>query len=315
MSKELTLIEKQLEQRKFSLDSFQVIKKILYPAARDETLLMALDYCKSRNLDIMKKPIQIVPIWDQALNDGRGGFNDTIWQSIVEIRITAFRTGAYVGRDEAIFGEDITETYPSKILKKKNKQKNTWEEYTVPECTVTYPSWCQVIVYRLVQGVRCPFSVKIRWKETYKTAGRDNPAPNEMWKTRPFAQLEKCAEAAALRAAFPEEIGSDYIIDEMREQESEPIKDITPDPSLNDYESSDEKAEKAKIAEQNFIKSCMSELATVKTIENLNKCEIKFKKYLETMSYETKVNIEHEITKKRAKIEYNNSTKEEVANV
>jgi hypothetical protein len=36
-----------------------------------------------------------------------------------------------------------------------------------------------------------------------------------MWRDRPRGQLEKCAEAAALRAAFPEEIGGDLCSDEV----------------------------------------------------------------------------------------------------
>jgi hypothetical protein len=53
-----------------------------------------------------------------------------------------------------------------------------------------------------------------------KTTGvtRETAAPNEMWKKRPRGQLEKCAEAAALRAAFPEELGNDYAAEEMAGQ-------------------------------------------------------------------------------------------------
>jgi hypothetical protein len=36
-----------------------------------------------------------------------------------------------------------------------------------------------------------------------------------MWCRRPFGQIEKCAEAAALRRAFPEEIGNEYTAEEM----------------------------------------------------------------------------------------------------
>jgi hypothetical protein len=39
--------------------------------------------------------------------------------------------------------------------------------------------------------------------------------PNEMWAKRPFGQLDKCVEAAALRKAFPEELGNTYTVDEM----------------------------------------------------------------------------------------------------
>ena len=36
-----------------------------------------------------------------------------------------------------------------------------------------------------------------------------------MWLKRPRGQIEKCAEAAALRSAYPEEIGNEYVPEEM----------------------------------------------------------------------------------------------------
>ena len=39
-----------------------------------------------------------------------------------------------------------------------------------------------------------------------------------MWSNRPIGQLEKCAEAGALRRAFPEEIGNALTAEEMEGQ-------------------------------------------------------------------------------------------------
>jgi hypothetical protein len=41
-----------------------------------------------------------------------------------------------------------------------------------------------------------------------------------MWSNRPVGQLEKCAEAGALRRAFPEEIGNALTAEEMEGQHS-----------------------------------------------------------------------------------------------
>src|SRR5256885_16005138 len=46
----------------------------------------------------------------------------------------------------------------------------------------------------------------------------DTDVPNEMWSNRPVGQLEKCAEAGALRRAFPEEIGNALTAEEMEGQ-------------------------------------------------------------------------------------------------
>lgn len=194
---------KQLDQYGVNDLQFKVIKEILYPNVQKiETLLMALAYCKARKLDIMKKPIQIVPIW----NKDKKHFEDTIWPSITEVRITATRTGKYAGTSDAEFGKDITEKFDG--------------------VSVTYPEWCKIIVYRLVDGVKCEFPKKLFWKQNYKTAKNDTTAPNTMWLKKPHEQLEKCAEAAALRKAFPEELGESYIAEEAFSKED--MVDITP---------------------------------------------------------------------------------------
>jgi hypothetical protein len=80
-----------------------------------------------------------------------------------------------------------------------------------------YPEWAQVTVYRLDKnGNRQAYpGPEIYWREYYATAKRDTLAPNEMWKRKTRFMLWKCAEAAALRAAFPEEIGNEYAAEEM----------------------------------------------------------------------------------------------------
>ena len=84
---------------------------------------------------------------------------------------------------------------------------------------LTYPEWASVTVYRIVKGLRVAFAgPQVYWTETYATRSRDDKSPNEMWGGRPRGQLDKCAEAAALRAAFPEEVGCDYISDEVQHQ-------------------------------------------------------------------------------------------------
>ena len=40
-------------------------------------------------------------------------------------------------------------------------------------------------------------------------------APNNMWMTRAYGQLAKCAEAQALRKAFPDFVGNEYTKEEM----------------------------------------------------------------------------------------------------
>ena len=94
---------------------------------------------------------------------------------------------------------------------------------------VTYPEWCRVTVKRqMSNGLVAEYTANERWIENYATASKDTAAPNAMWKRRAFAQLAKCAEAQALRKAFPE-VGSAPTADEMEGKTFEDAaKDVSP---------------------------------------------------------------------------------------
>ena len=79
---------------------------------------------------------------------------------------------------------------------------------------VSYPEWCKYTVYKFVNGQRIAFTSKEYWVENYATQSSKTECPNAMWKKRPYGQIAKCAEAQALRKAWPE-IGSEPIAEEM----------------------------------------------------------------------------------------------------
>jgi hypothetical protein len=75
------------------------------------------------------------------------------------------------------------------------------------------------------------FTAREYWIENYATAGRDSKAPNSMWQKRPRGQLIKCAEAQALRKAWPE-LGAQPTAEEMEGKESAPYeREINPAPA------------------------------------------------------------------------------------
>lgn len=213
---------KDLKDR-FGVDraGWRVLVEVTFPAAKSvEAVIMALGYCQKRGLDPFKKPIHIVPVWSSE----KRGYVETIWPGISELRTTATRTGTYAGLDSAVFGQDITEDFKDSV-----KGKDGYEKKTV---TVVYPEWCSITVYRLVAGQRVPFpGPRIFYKESYGRIGKST-LPNDMWASRPRGQLEKCAEAAALRRAFPEEIGNEYAAEEMEGQiiDHDPVTPSTPPP-------------------------------------------------------------------------------------
>jgi phage recombination protein Bet len=102
-------------------------------------------------------------------------------------RLIADRTGQYAGSDEPqyIIGDD------------------------------GFPDVASVTVTKIVSGVPCKFSASARWKEYCQT---NSP----MWKKMPFLMLGKCAEALALRKAFPAELSGVYTHEEMMQADTEP---------------------------------------------------------------------------------------------
>jgi hypothetical protein len=61
--------------------------------------------------------------------------------------------------------------------------------------------------------VRCAFTEPVFWEEAYSRSSSRSELPTDMWAKRPRGQLHKCAKAASLRAAFPEE--ATYTAEEM----------------------------------------------------------------------------------------------------
>lgn len=190
--------------------TWQVLTDVIWPtAASVHGVMLAWDYCKSRKLDPLKRTVHVVPIWDKT----RGMMVDSVWPGIAELRTTATRTSEYAGCDAAEFGPDIEQTFVS------DETDERTGEIRQRTLKVKFPEWAQMTVYRVVRDqVRKFPGPRVYWLETYATAGRNTDLPNEMWRDRPRGQLEKCAEAAALRRAFPEELGGDYIGDEIGHQ-------------------------------------------------------------------------------------------------
>jgi len=71
-----------------------------------------------------------------------------------------------------------------------------------------------VTVWRFVQGQRCPFTATARWSE-YKPDAGGSGNGDVMWRKMPFLMLGKCAEALALRKAFPRQLAGLYAKEEM----------------------------------------------------------------------------------------------------
>jgi phage recombination protein Bet len=170
-----------------------VLQTSLYPGASNDSIRMVIGYCKAAGLDPLQKPVHIVPMWDSKA----GQMRDVIMPGVNLYRTQAARSGEMAGVSEPEFGPDATET--------------------IGGVSITFPTWCRVTVKRrLPTGEIADYTAIERWKENYAVKGgkEKSVAPNAMWQRRPYAQLAKCAQAQALRVAFPE-LGGAYTAEEM----------------------------------------------------------------------------------------------------
>lgn len=164
------------------------LKASLYPGASDESVINVLEYCRAAKLDPMQRPVHIVPMWDAKA----GATRDTIMPG-VNFHLTAAERNGCAGIGEPEYGPDITEVLGG--------------------IKMTYPAWCKVKVYRLIEGGRiAEFVGYERFMECVST--NKGGAPNSMWKKRPYGMLAKCAMSQALRKGFPSVAGA-YTAEEM----------------------------------------------------------------------------------------------------
>src|SRR5882672_1625040 len=186
------------------IGKWKVLIDSIYPSAKSvDGVLLAVRYCESRKLDVMKRPVHVVPIWSTKL----GREVESVWPGIGEIRITASRTGVYAGIDDCAFGPMKTMPFKDKATRGSGDKKFVVEA----QCeAVTFPEWAQITVSKIVGGVRCAFvGPRVEWLEIF-SGEKSLRVPNERCRRAPKSQLEKCCEAAALRRAFPEELGNVY---------------------------------------------------------------------------------------------------------
>ena len=105
----------------------------------------------------------------------------TIQTGIDGFRAVADRTGQYVGSSDPVFEENGE-----------------------------IPSKATVTVNKVVGGVVGNFTATARWEEYYP-----GKSQGFMWDKMPHTMLGKCAEALALRKAFPAQLSGLYTGDEM----------------------------------------------------------------------------------------------------
>lgn len=206
--KEIRIIERIIENKevapqdafgKMTRSQIDLIKRTVAKGASDDELRMFIQVCKGANLNPFLKQVHLIPRWDSKA----GQEVRAIQVSIDGFRAIAEESGAYAGNEDPVFtGEDIIQISAGKDTK-------ATKEVKVPEkATVT--------VYKLVQGARYAFAATARWTEYYPGA-----KIGFQWHTKPYLMLGKCAEALALRKAFPKLLSGMYAQEELDKGQGE----------------------------------------------------------------------------------------------
>lgn len=159
----------------FAPDMVSLIKRTVARGATDDELKIFLHQCQKTGLDPLARQIYF-----QKRKNSRGGEDMTILTGIDGYRLTADRSGKYAGSDDPVFDNED------------NPRKAT------------------VTVYKVVAGLRCAFTATARWEQYYP-----GDSQGFMWRKMPHLMLSKCAEALALRKAFPAELSGVYVKEEM----------------------------------------------------------------------------------------------------
>ena len=132
------------------------------------------------------------PFMKQIYSIPRGS-QRTIQTSIDGLRLIAERTERYSpGKESVYFYGEKKELISSTSFVKKMTADGTWHDIA---CTAMFSEY--------------------------------NPGNNSFWKKMPHVMLAKCAEAAALRKAFPAEMSGLYIKEEMDQAESSIMETVT----------------------------------------------------------------------------------------
>lgn len=205
--------QEQLPGATFSQAHVDLIKDMYFKGSSDQEFMMFLHVCKKTGLDPALRQIFPVKRWDNKLKKEVM----TVQTGIDGYRLIAERTGRYAPGREPTYQYENGKPIAATAYVKKQTADGTWHE-------IAATAFFDEYVQKTKEG-----------------------NPTQFWQKMAHNQLAKCAEALALRKAFPGDLSGIYTKEEMEQAdvgetayhheeapkvEDKSVEKITPDEAL-----------------------------------------------------------------------------------